>query len=51
MQTGKYVYIRYYIKDKSSVDGFREITLKFSLNDFKEALDYYNKQINKYNIY
>lgn len=48
MQTGKFVYLRFYIKDKVSVNGYKEMTVKFSLNEFKNALDYYNKQIKKY---
>lgn len=48
MQIGKFVYIRFYVKDKSSVDGCKEMTVKFSLDEFKDALDYYDKQINKY---
>lgn len=48
MQTGKFVYIRFYIKDRASIDGFKEITVKFSLDEFKDALEYYDKQINKY---
>lgn len=48
MLTGRFVYLRFYIKDKVSINGYKEMTVKFSLNEFKNALDYYNKQIKKY---
>lgn len=49
IQNGQYIYIRFSIKDNSSIDGNREITIKFSLSEFQKAFAYYNKQINKYN--
>ena len=44
------MYLRFTIKDNTSVNGFREITAKLSLTEFQKALIYFNKQINKYNF-
>ena len=45
---GKNLYLRFTIKDTTSPNGFKEITAKISLAEFQKALDYHNKQINKY---
>ena len=50
LQKGQYFYIRFTIKDNSSVNGFKEITAKFPLAEFQRALVYFNKQVNKYNF-
>ena len=50
IHTGNYIYIRFTIRDNSSVNGFKEITAKISLAEFQKALIYFNKQINKYNF-
>lgn len=50
IQTGNFIYVRFTIKDNSSVNGFKEITAKISLTEFQRALVYFNKQINKYNF-
>lgn len=50
IKTGKYLYIRFTIKDITSPNGFKEITAKISLAEFQKALTYHNSQINKYNF-
>lgn len=48
MNGGQYLYIRYFIKDRTRAEGYREITLKVPLGGFSKALEYYNRQITKY---
>ena len=50
IQNSMNMYLRFTIKDNTSVNGFREITAKVSLVEFQRALAYFNKQINKYNF-
>lgn len=50
INTGNFIYIRFTIRDNSSVNGFKEITAKISLAEFQKALIYFNKQVNKYNF-
>lgn len=50
LQKGITMYLRFTIKDNTSVNGFREITAKLSLTEFQKALIYFNKQVNKYNF-
>jgi hypothetical protein len=50
IKAGKEFFIRFTIKDTSSLNGYKEITAKFSLAEFQKALIYYNNQVNKYNF-
>lgn len=50
LKNGQHFYLRFTIKDNSSVNGFKEITAKFPLAEFQKALVYFNKQVNKYNF-
>ena len=50
LQNSMNMYLRFTIKDNTSVNGFKEITAKVSLVEFQKALAYFNKQINKYNF-
>ena len=50
INTGNFIYIRFTIRDNSSVNGFKEITAKISLAEFQKELIYFNKQVNKYNF-
>ena len=50
LKNGQNFYMRFTIKDNLSLNGFKEITAKFSLVEFQKALAYYNKQVNKYNL-
>ncbi len=50
IKSGKYLYIRFTIKDITSPNGFKEITAKISLAEFQKALIYHNNLVNKYNF-
>ena len=48
LQTGKVFYMRFTIRDTLSPNGFKEITVKISLDKFINALSYFVKQRGKY---
>jgi hypothetical protein len=50
MKGGNSFYMRFAIGDSSLPEGFREITIKFSLGEFQKAFTYYTEQLNKYYI-
>lgn len=50
IKSGKYLYVRFTIKDITSPNGFKEITAKISLAEFQKALIYHNNLVNKYNF-
>ncbi|MDR2777988.1 MAG: hypothetical protein LBB13_00570 [Rickettsiales bacterium] len=47
---GNNFYMRFSVGDDVSPDGFREVTIKFSLAEFQKAFTYYTEQLNKYHI-
>ncbi|MDR2777430.1 MAG: hypothetical protein LBB24_01515 [Rickettsiales bacterium] len=50
IQSGNYFYIRFAMKKSTFPEGFREITVKFPLSEFRKAFTYYEKQVNKYSV-
>jgi hypothetical protein len=50
IKEGQNFYIRFTIRDITSPNGYKEITAKFSLAEFHRALNYFENQVNKYNL-
>jgi hypothetical protein len=50
VKSGSNFYIRFAMRKSTFPEGFKEITVKFSLSEFQRAFTYYVEQVNKYMV-
>jgi hypothetical protein len=50
ISSGNNFYMRFAMRKSSFPEGFKEITVKFPLSEFKRAFTYYEEQVSKYPV-